>query len=248
MKILAIGNSFSEDALAYLHDMAAADGRAVECVNLSIGGCSLQRHCENIDRDAPDYSYQKNGTDTGRKTSIREALREPWDCITIQQASHDSGIPETYTPYLEKLLSYIRGNSKDTPIYFHQTWAYEIDSPHEAFTRYHRNQMEMYDALSVISDQIHRKFLLPIIPSGEVIQALRQLPPFDYANGGSSLCKDGYHMEPIYGRYAVAAVWYRMLQRADLRENTFVSSEAAEAGILERIRELVMDKVCPKML
>lgn len=44
MKILAIGNSFSEDAMYYLKNIADADGVEVKAVNLYIGGCNLERH------------------------------------------------------------------------------------------------------------------------------------------------------------------------------------------------------------
>ena len=49
MKLLSIGNSFSVDAQAYLHQVAKAEGETLECHNLFIGGCSLERHvsCAN---------------------------------------------------------------------------------------------------------------------------------------------------------------------------------------------------------
>ena len=48
MKILAIGNSFSEDACRYIHKIAAADGQNIKTVNLYIGGCPLKTHYYNI--------------------------------------------------------------------------------------------------------------------------------------------------------------------------------------------------------
>ena len=48
MKILSIGNSFSEDAQRYLHQIANANGDDIFCANLYIGGCSLERHYNNI--------------------------------------------------------------------------------------------------------------------------------------------------------------------------------------------------------
>ena len=42
MKVLAIGNSFSNDAMRYLHGIAKADGVDMKTVNLFIGGCP---HC-----------------------------------------------------------------------------------------------------------------------------------------------------------------------------------------------------------
>ena len=48
MRSLSIGNSFSQDAYGYLHQIAASLGIEWECVNLYIGGCSLQYHAENL--------------------------------------------------------------------------------------------------------------------------------------------------------------------------------------------------------
>ena len=48
MKLLSIGNSFSQDAQRYLHRIAAAAGESLKCVNLYIGGCSLRTHYFNI--------------------------------------------------------------------------------------------------------------------------------------------------------------------------------------------------------
>ena len=41
MKVLAIGNSFSQDATRYLHQIAKANQFDLKVVNLYIGGCSL---------------------------------------------------------------------------------------------------------------------------------------------------------------------------------------------------------------
>lgn len=40
MKVLAIGNSFSNDAMRYLHGIAKADGLDMKTVNLFIGRLS----------------------------------------------------------------------------------------------------------------------------------------------------------------------------------------------------------------
>ena len=57
MKILAIGNSFSEDACRYIHNIAAADGQTVKTVNLYIGGCPLQTHYYNILENNAAYDF-----------------------------------------------------------------------------------------------------------------------------------------------------------------------------------------------
>ncbi len=48
MKILSIGNSFSQDAHRYLYEIAKKDGVDVKPVNLYIGGCSLRTHYINM--------------------------------------------------------------------------------------------------------------------------------------------------------------------------------------------------------
>ena len=43
MKLLAVGNSFSQDACTFLHQTAQAQGLDLEVTNLYIGGCSRCR-------------------------------------------------------------------------------------------------------------------------------------------------------------------------------------------------------------
>lgn len=52
LRILAIGNSFSRDAIEQnLHELAAADGHTAIIGNLFIGGCSLEFHLYNARGD-----------------------------------------------------------------------------------------------------------------------------------------------------------------------------------------------------
>ena len=215
MKILSIGNSFSQNAQKYLHKIALGEGIDLESENLYIGGCSLETHWENVRGNLAKYQYQRNGSPvhvdsegTVRYGSIREALEEePCDVITFQQASHDSGLYETYQPYLQNLSEYVRKFAPQARQMIHETWAYEIDSTHGAFGRYGNSQVEMYAKLKDAYARAAASIDAEIIPAGDVIQALRALPPFDYAHGGSSLCADGFHMNDSYGEYAVGATW-----------------------------------------
>ena len=239
-KILAIGNSFSQDATAYLHQIAEADGRASKIVNLYIGGCSLQTHCENLRTDTSLYAYELNGQSTGRMVSIREALCEDtWDYVTMQQASHDSGLPDTYEPYIYVLSESIRQYAPGAEQLLHETWAYEIDSDHGAFPRYSSSQETMYAALSGCYRAACAALELRMIPCGDVIQEIRRTEPlFDYAAGGQSLCRDGFHMHLIYGRYLTAAVWYRLLFDGDLSSNSFLPAADGDPLFSEKIAVL----------
>lgn len=240
MKLLSIGNSFSQDAQAYLHDLAASGGHDLYAANLMIGGCSLERHWQNIENDAPDYGFEVNGGQPQRNISIREALGlVRWDAVTLQQASHYSGLPETYEPYLHSISAYVKEQAPGARQWIHQTWAYETDSTHGEFPRYGRDQKRMYDALTAAYGAASKAIGARLIPSGLVIQTLRGLPPFDYAHGGSSLCRDGFHMNIPYGRYAVAATWYETLLGADVRENPYAPPGAEDRALLTLIRRTV---------
>src|SRR5690554_1071652 len=97
LKILAIGNSFSDDAVEhYLYGLAEANGDNILIGNMYIGGCSLERHYNNMKENAAAYSYRKivdgNKTITPDYKLIDAIKDEEWDYISVQQVSGQSGI------------------------------------------------------------------------------------------------------------------------------------------------------------
>ena len=163
--ILAIGNSFSRDATAYLHSVCESMGLSAFVVNLYIGGCSLERHWSNVEKNERAYQYQENGVITDRYVSISEVIhRKPWDYIVTQQASHDSGWLDTYEPFCGLLFGYLKKEVPEAQIVLQQTWAYEVDIDHGCFMRYNRDQQEMYqrsrDNYHMIAEK-YGAFLIP---------------------------------------------------------------------------------------
>ncbi len=209
MKLLSIGNSFSVDAQRWLYTLAQENGIDLQLGNLYIGGCSLQRHWENIEANAANYTYYVNSAFEGCPMSIAEVLAEDtWDVITLQQASHVSGEPQSYVPYLTDIAATVREAQPQAKLYFHQTWAYEVDSDHPCFKTYNHDQGEMYRRLRDASLMASKLIDAELLPVGTVIQTLRcELPEFDYPNGGLSLNRDGFHLSADYGRFAAAATW-----------------------------------------
>lgn len=237
MRTLSIGNSFSQDACAYLHQTAESLGLEWECVNLYIGGCSLERHCANLESGAADYDLEINGRFTGRKISIPDALSEfPSDVITLQQASHFSGKRETYYPYIETLADAVRKVQPDAELYIHETWAYETDSTHGAFPDYGKDQHKMYELLKNAYTEAASVIKAGIIPVGDAVQHLRDSKPeFDYINGGMSLCRDGFHLNIPYGRMLASYVWIRTLAGKEITDAGFVP-EGADVNILNAVK------------
>ncbi len=209
MKILSIGNSFSQDAHKWLHKLAKANGVEIQTANLYIAGCSLETHWKNVKENNAHYDFEVNGGDSERKISIAQALEfEKWDIITVQQVSSLSGMYETYEPYLSSLVTAVREVQTNAKLYFHQTWAYETDFSNINFANYNNDQTKMYRQIKQTSEMAARSINAELIPTGEVIQTLREtVPEFNYKNGGLSLCRDGFHLSLDYGRYAAAATW-----------------------------------------
>lgn len=216
MKILAIGNSFSQDAFAYINNLASAAGDDCKVVNLYIGGCSLENHWFQYEHNLCFYEYELNGKNSGAYVSIDEVLdEEEWDIISLQQCSGLSGVEESYEPYLSRLIKAIKEKKPNSKLVLHETWAYDEGSLHEDFGRYELSQSVMYNQLHLAYKKMGDLYNLFIVPSGTLIQNLRGYEEFDSHQGGQSLCRDGFHLHGIYGRYAVACLWYLMFISED---------------------------------
>ena len=197
IKVLAIGNSFSQDAVEqYLHELGEAEGITMIIGNMFIGGCSLERHVQNIRNNAPAYAYRKVEKD-GEKTetrsmTIEKALAdEKWDYISVQQASPLSGIYDSYK-------------------------AYATNANHTGFKNYDQNQMKMYTSIvDAVKKAANLVGIKKIIPSGTAIQNARTSFIGDHMN------RDGYHLDLTIGRYTAACTWFEELTHQNVTENPY---------------------------
>lgn len=221
LKVLAIGNSFSEDAVEYeLHPIAKGAGVKMIIGNMYISGCTIETHVANMKQNKADYSYRKIGVDGKKKTTekytLAQALKdEKWDIITVQQASGLSGMLESYAE-LPELTSWIRENAPQAEIVFHQTWAYAKDATHPQFVNYENNQSKMQSAIKYASVKGARQARIArIIPCLDAIQTARG------GNPETSITRDGYHLSPRFGRYVAAGTWFEYLTGKRLAESTY---------------------------
>ena len=234
MNILAIGNSFSQDATRYLHEISKAGANPLKVVDLVIGGCSLQTHCKNTDEDARAYCLEFNGCATGFFVSVREALQsDAWDYVTMQQASILSFDYNTYTPYLRSLSDYVKLYAPAAKQVFHRTWGYENGSEMINSTRY-KSHSEMFADIKAASEAAAKNAGIGfIIPSGDLIETM-VLAKIE------SVYRDGFHLGLGAGRYAVAALWYERLTGGSIEDNNFCGfDEDISPETLREIKRLV---------
>ena len=230
MKILSIGNSFSMDAQRWIPELAASLGQEVLLGDLYIGGCSLERHAENMRTGAPAYEYSENNRSLGACSLKTGLLDRDWDVVTLQQASHFSGLADTYFPYIGELAAYVASLCPKAKIYVHQTWAYEYNSTHSQFVNYDCDRFKMHSALSAAYDKAAKSIGAPQIYVGEAVALARQNPVFDPEKGGMPLTRDGFHLSYQYGRYLAAAVWCETLLNLDTRNSSLVPQDREFIG------------------
>ena len=239
MKILSIGNSFSQDAQRYIHKLAALNGDYVKTVNLYIGGCSLRQHYFNMLENAKKYEFQFNGEGTGLPVTVKDALMsDSWDYVTLQQASHYSTKWETYEPYLPKIAEYVKLYAPQAKILIHQTWQYDEKLLLER---------KMGNTVADMREAIKEAYLKAaklinadgIITSGELIAALIK-------NGIPEPHRDGYHLSRGAGRLAVGLLWYSYLTEKNPAEllipETDVPVTEEEIKIIRKSVAEVMSK------
>ncbi|MCI1778350.1 MAG: DUF4886 domain-containing protein [Bacteroidales bacterium] len=222
LKILGIGNSFTEDGMAYLPQLLESAGiKNVKLGKLTYPGCSLSQHYDFYTHNNPVYEFQVSGygenkwkTISGHYTYGGALKYDDWDIVVIQQVSHYSGMWETYQPYLDRFLEIIEKECPKKPsIAWQMTWAYSRESPHPKFHFYDNNQNTMLKAIYATVKEMQKGRFLYIIPSATIIQSLRNSP---LNNVKLDMTRDGYHLDMGAGRYAVACGWFEALIKPTL--------------------------------
>ncbi len=232
IKILSIGNSFSVDAQRYLHAIAEANGESIECHDIVIGGCSLERHYNNMAEDKYEYEYLVNGEPVSEKMSIKAALeRCEWDYVTLQQNSRNSYDYSTYEPYALPLAEYVRKYAPGAKILIHNTWAYTNELVSVCGFDNHR---DMYSHV----ERCYKKFAEEIgadgiVRTGEVIERMMN-------DGVRSTHRDGQHISFGAGRYSAALTFFSYLTgRSAVGTVNVELDEEVPSATLERIKEIV---------
>ena len=183
LKVLMIGNSFSNSVKIYFPKVVQASGKHTLILgSASIGGCTLQRHCQNIDKELKDpefraYTFTCTG-EKSQKKSVTEALKhKKWDIVTIQQASAHSYKPEMTKEYAAKLIAYVKKLAPQAEIVIQQTWAWRTDSSRFRSKKESLSQEMMYTKLVANYNELAKTHNLRIIPVGTAVQLFRQKLP-----------------------------------------------------------------------
>lgn len=223
LNVLAIGNSFTEDALANMPSILREKGDSnIVVAAITRGGGTLDQVWGNHERmEKNGYSFSERSA-AGWKgypeiSCLDAALaHRKWDVVVLQQVSGLSGKKDTYEPYLSKLMALIAEQHPQARILFHKTWSYSRTSDHWDYGKYHNSQEEMSDSIDCAVSAIKDRFSM-VIPSGDLLHALRKTR----FNTDKDLTRDGYHLAPGFPQYAVSLLWYDMMIAPITGKETF---------------------------
>ena len=236
LKILTIGNSFSDDTMQWMYPIAQNAGvEKVSLGNLYIGACTLSKHLINARENKAEYIYHTNNNGTWTSTQnylLADAVSsQNWDFISFQQASGSSGQPYSYD-VLQDLMDIVRGLCPSAKFVWNMTWAYQADSNHSAFVNYKNDQAQMYKAITrtVQAKVLPNEEIVAIIPNATSIQNART----SYL--GDTLTRDGYHLTYDVGRYIAGLTFFHALTGIDISDLSY-----APDGVNEKARKMSIE-------
>lgn len=218
LKILCIGNSFTEDATNRLPKIIETCSLSNICIgHLIAGGASLKQYYDSYMNNSAIGIYQVTDDQLKWRTvsknfTMKQALQyADWDIITFQQVSYEAGRFQTYQPYLSNLIDIAKNecvNSK--PIFVWQMpWSFASGCKDEIFGRYKYNQLRMYNNITAATKVMMSQSDIDIVvPIGTAIQNLRNTnlnnPPLD-------ITRDFRHIDQGIGRYTASCTLFQKL-------------------------------------
>ena len=225
LKVLNIGNSYTNDATSYLKQIVNASGSDIDdmCLYKATRGSGSFKSWYNAyyNKDNSKYTITKvfggiNAnitTGTGERndgTLFREALEnEKWDIIIIQQRGryapyYDEWETTNEGGYLKELLALIKELQPQVTIGFlliHSCWdEYSINKEGSSYERWKLTA----NSVKRLCDNYEIGF---VIPYGTAVENLRS----SSLNNEYDLTRDGHHCGLGLCRYTAACCYYEAL-------------------------------------
>lgn len=202
LRILAIGNSFTEDAMQYMDAMVKASGIDMSriCVSSLTEGSSTFKTWLNKDYENTVFSLNRvTGTAVfNHEGKLGELLHQNWDVIVIQQSSSLSYNWKSFA-YLkgleEKILTYC--TNPGLCLAFQLVWSHD-----------HSEMPYVLEGnIACCKKMMNRYGIDLIIPTGIAIQNARDTR----LNDNMYLTRDYWHLNTGMARYIATATWFERL-------------------------------------
>lgn len=225
LKILDIGNSYTEDATAYLKLIVDSLNVNVDdmCIYKAYRGGASFRDWYNVYHNKDDANYSISKVVGGLNANVKEGsgrpydgalfrrllIEEKWDLIIIHQYSGYSTAYNKWTRkgndgYLIELLKIIRLFQPQCKLGFLLIHSYASSYKRNA----EKSSLKRWNNIASVARKFARNYRVDfVIPYGTAIQNLRTT---EY-NNSMDLTRDGTHLGMGLARYTAACCYYETL-------------------------------------
>ena len=225
LKVLTIGNSYSENTSIYASEIAAANSKALTFGYLKFPSCTIEKHAQAAADDLAVYKFQivsPDGTRTTLKTeaasfdspnaessaTIKEALQYmDWDVVVLQQESFASRTASSFDK-LGELIEYVKGYLPNARLAIHEVW------------RWGEWTADDFADIQANTRAAAAEYKLEYIPTGTAFENARKALGSDKAVNEN----DGHYQHAnTYGQYIAGACYTASLFGITIDESTFAS-------------------------
>lgn len=241
IKLLAIGNSFSADAVEQeLYPLFEAVGQDIIIGDAYIGGCPLEKHAANINSDAAAYSYRKIVKGSLTKTAdvkLSTILTdESWDYVSVQEGAGFHGFYDaTYQgtthkmePDLTTVINYVKTKCPGAKIIYHAPWVAAKTYTGVKFSYYGFDQSVMYSMICDATKQV-------LAAHPEISMFMNVMDAIQNARTsyfGDNMNRDGWHLNYTNGRYTAGCLWYEKIMGKSVVGNPYHPSTIKDQDAL----------------
>lgn len=226
LKVLTIGNSFSENTSVYASEIARSNGKDLTFGYLKFPSCTIEMHytaaVENravfkFDVTFPDGTHdtaaQKAAASSfdavdGGGATVEYALNYcDWDVIVFQQESSSSRYASTFEK-LGDLVAYVRSKAPNARLAIHEVW------------RWGDWDADQFALIQANTRAAAAQYQLEYIPTGTAFEYART------ALGSDTIVNDndGHHQHAnAYGQYIAGSCYVASLFGISVSEDTFTS-------------------------
>ena len=225
LKVLDIGNSYTNDATAYLPYLIEKLGVALDDMCLykaTLGGASF-KHWYNVYHDLNNSTYEVSRVIGGLDANVVEGKgdvsdgslfrnllsEEIWDVIIVHPlgryaTNYDAWWQQSEAGYLKELLDIIMGHQQNCFIGF-----LLVHSPDDEYsTNEEHSSLARWEKTALATQRFVQECKINIlIPYGTAIQNLRATE----LNNELELTRDGAHLGNGLARYTAACCYYEAL-------------------------------------
>lgn len=204
LRVLCIGNSFTNNALKYVCPLLAAaqvNTSSYSIYSLPHTGASVEHWWKVAESgEVVQLNYKGGERMPVEEGSLAKVVAQDWDVITLQQVSKDAVNYSTFNPWLQRLIDFILQHCTNPQVTLAWQTAWSYNQAYGKTTSYDRwHQISSAVLQMVVVDGID-----VLIPTGTAIQNARST---ELSTDEGELTCDGVHLDRNVGCYVASCTW-----------------------------------------